>query len=113
MEDDSDTVWGKNPELEKFWRSLASGKYVVLVYKDSTNNYMKMPSPTTKKSKTMYKEFYENDDVVAILSSNQSQDAYELYLYPRAKNKTVEYVIEHYSKYFKPIARGDKLRVPM
>jgi hypothetical protein len=109
----TDSVWGKNPELEKLWRSLASGKYFVLVYKDKTYEYVKMPALNTKKYKTMFEKFYEDKEVKAILSSNQSQDAYEEILYPKAKNKSVDYVISHYSKYFKPISRGDKLRVPL
>jgi hypothetical protein len=30
-----------------------------------------------------------------------SQDAYEVYLYPKAKDKSVEYVIQNYKKFFK------------
>ena len=72
-----------------------------------------MPKITTKKYKTMFEKFYEDKDVKAILSSSQSQDSYEEFLYPKAKNKSVDYVISHYNKYFKPISRGDKLRVPL
>jgi hypothetical protein len=54
-----------------------------------------------------------DENVIAILSSNPSQDAYEQYLYPMAKSKTVEYVLKHYTKYFKPILAGEKLRVPL
>ena len=32
-----------------------------------------------------------------------SQDAYELYLYTKAKNKSIDYVIKNYTKYFIPI----------
>ena len=41
--------------------------------------------------------------MVAVLSSSLSSDAYELGLYPKAKDKTVEYVIKNYKKYFKPL----------
>ena len=54
-----------------------------------------------------------DNTIVAVLSSNPSQDAYEVYLYPKAKDKSVKYVIEHYTRYFKPITAGEKLRVPL
>jgi hypothetical protein len=113
MWNDPDTVWGKNPELEYFWGDLASQKKVVLIYKDKTHKYINLPNRTTKKYKSIMNEFEEDDNVVAILSSNRSQDAYEQYLYPKAKSKSVDYVIKHYNTYFKPILPGDKLRVPL
>ena len=113
MWNDPDTVWGKNPELEYFWGELASQKKVVLIYKDKTHKYVNLPNRTTKKYKSIMNEFEEDDNVVAILSSNRSQDAYEQYLYPKAKSKSVDYVIKHYNTYFKPILPGDKLRVPL
>jgi hypothetical protein len=113
MWNDPDTVWGKNPELEYFWGDLASQKKVVLIYKDKTHKYVNLPNRTTKKYKSIMNEFEEDDNVVAILSSNRSQDAYEQYLYPKAKSKSVDYVIKHYNTYFKPILPGDKLRVPL
>jgi hypothetical protein len=113
MWNDPDTVWGKNPELEYFWGDLASQKKVVLIYEDKTHKYVNLPNRTTKKYKSMMNEFEEDDNVVAILSSNRSQDAYEQYLYPKAKSKSVDYVIKHYNTYFKPILPGDKLRVPL
>ena len=58
-------------------------------------------------------EFENDNDILAVLSSNPSQDAYEQYLYPKAKNSSVDYVIKHYKKYFKPILAGEKMRVPL
>jgi len=113
MWNDPDTVWGKNPELEYFWGDLASQKKVVLIYEDKTHKYVNLPNRTTKKYKSIMNEFEQDDNVVAILSSNRSQDAYEQYLYPKAKSKSVDYVIKHYNTYFKPILPGDKLRVPL
>jgi len=113
MWNDPDTVWGKNPELEYFWGDLASQKKVVLIYEDKTHKYVNLPNRTTKKYQSIMNEFKEDDNVVAILSSNRSQDAYEQYLYPKAKSKSVDYVIKHYNTYFKPILPGDKLRVPL
>ena len=45
-------------------------------------------------------------DIVAVLSAPLSQDAYEVYLYPKAKDKSVEYVIKNYKKYFKSGGEG-------
>jgi len=113
MWNDPDTVWGKNPELEYFWGDLASQKKVVLIYEDKTHKYVNLPNRTTKKYKSIMNEFEQDDNIIAILSSNRSQDAYEQYLYPKAKSKSVDYVIKHYNTYFKPILPGDKLRVPL
>jgi glycogen debranching enzyme len=113
MLNNPNTVWGKNPELEQFWRDLASGKKVVLIYKDKTHKYVNLPNRTTKKYKSTLNEFQEDNNIIAILSSNPSQDAYEQYLYPKAKSKSVDYVIQYYNTYFKPILPGDKLRVPL
>jgi len=113
MWNDPTTVWGKNPELEKFWSDLASQKLVVLIHKDGSIKKVSLPSMKTKKYQDMMSQFEEDKDIVAILSSNFSQDAYELYLYPKAKDKTVDYVIKNYKKFFKPIINGEKLRVPL
>jgi hypothetical protein len=51
----------------------------------------------------MYNTFDDDPNIVAVLSSNLSQDAYEVFLYPKAKDNTVEYVITNYKKYFKQI----------
>ena len=113
MWNDPNTVWGKNPELEYFWSELATGKNVVLIYKDGTHEYIDLPKRTTKKYKSIFNNFDEDNNIVAILSSNLSQDAYEQYLYPKAKDKSVDYVIKNYKKYFKPIILKSKLRVPL
>jgi hypothetical protein len=113
MWNDPETVWGKNRELEAFWGDLSSGKSVVIIYKDKTHKYVNLPSIKSKKYENVFTEFNKDDNIVAVLSSNTSQDTYELYLYPKAKDKTVNYVIENYTRYFKPIIPGEKLRVPL
>jgi hypothetical protein len=90
---DPTSVWGKNKPLEKFWQGLASGKYVVIIYKNG--NYK------LDKKKISYNEIDVNTEIEAVLTSNFSQDAYEVYLYPKAKDKSVNYVINNYKKYFK------------
>ena len=94
------SVWGKNKPLEDFWQSLASGKKVVLVEKGGKHKIFTMPTGKVTVNK-MYNTFDDDPNIVAVLSSNMSQDAYEVFLYPKAKDKTVEYVIKNYKKYFK------------
>jgi hypothetical protein len=101
MWNDPESVWGKNKPLEKFWEGLASEKYVVVIYKNGNHKYVKPPNPRTQKFNDFYNNLDEDEEVEAVLSSNLSQDAYELHLYPKAKNNTVEYVIQNYKKYFK------------
>jgi len=108
---DPSSVWGKNKPLEKFWRSLASGKYVVVVYKNGNHKYIDLPNPNTEKSKDLFNEFDANSDIIAVLSSSLSQDAYEIYLYPKAKDHSVEYVIKNYKKFFKSMGPPSKDRL--
>jgi hypothetical protein len=112
MQNDPKTVWGKAKELEKFCSDLASGKNVVVIYKDKTYKYINLPNRYTKKYKTFFTDLDNDPNILATLSSNLYQDAYELYLYPKAKDKSVDYVIKNYTKYFKPINNKTKLRFP-
>ena len=102
MEADPTTVWGKNKPLEKLWQELASGKKVVLITKKDGSRIFTMPTSPAA-TKKQYIEFDEDPNIIAVLSSNLSQDAYEVYLYPKAKDKSVEYVIRNYKKFFKPM----------
>jgi hypothetical protein len=102
MEADPNTVWGKNRPLEELWESLASGKKVVLIYKTGDHKIFTMPTGKMTNRK-MFNTFDDDPNIVAVLSAPLSQDAYEVYLYPKAKDKTVEYVIKNYKKYFKLI----------
>ena len=89
MYKDPTSVWGKNKPLEKFWESLASGKYVVVIYKNGKYKYVKPPNSQTQKLTSFYNNLDDNKEIEAVLSSNMSQDAYEIYLYPKAKNNSV------------------------
>jgi hypothetical protein len=100
MEADPETAWGKNKPLEKFWQELASGKKVVLIKKNSDYKIFTMPTGKMAIRKT-YNSFDDDESIISILSSNMSQDVYEVHLYPKAKDKTVEYVIKNYKKFFK------------
>jgi hypothetical protein len=104
MEADPDSVWGKNKPLEKFWIDLASGRKVVLIKKNGDYEMFTMPKTThdylSEDHAKQYDKFDKDPNIVAVLTSYRSQDAYELHLYPKAKDATVEYVIKHYKKFF-------------
>lgn len=110
MRNDTTSVWGKNKPLEDFWQNLANEKYVVVIYKNGKHKYVKPPNSSTQKT-TFYNNMDDDKDIEAVLSSYLSQDAYEIHLYPKAKNKSVEYVIKNYKKYFKPMGGPSKERV--
>ncbi len=97
---DPDSVWGKNKPLEKFWRDLASGRKVVVIYATPSHKIVEVPTGKIA-IRAAFDGFDADPDIVAVLSSNMSQDAYEVYLYPKAKDKSVEYVIQNYKKFFK------------
>ena len=105
MEADPDSVWGKNKPLEKFWQDLASGRKVVLIKKNGGHKMYTMPKSThdylSEYYANQYDTFNKDPDIVAVLTSYRSQDAYELHLYPKAKDATVEYVIKHYKRFFR------------
>ncbi len=104
MEADPNTVWGKNKPLERFWDDLASGRKVVLIMKNGDHEIKTMPKSThnylSEDHQKQYDEFENDPNIVAVLTSYRSQDAYELHLYPKAKDKSVEYVIQHYTRFF-------------
>lgn len=97
-----ENIWGKNKPLEKFWRSLASGEKVVLIQKTGGHKIFTMPTGKVAALK-IFNTFDDDPNIVAVLSSNLSQDAYEVFLYPKAGDKSVEYVIKNYKKYFKSV----------
>ena len=105
---DPTSVWGKNKPLENFWRGLASEKYVVVIYRNGKHKYVKPPNPLTQKSANFYNKLDDDKEIEAVLSSNLSQDAYEIYLYPKAKDNSVEHVIKNYKKYFKSMGAPSK-----
>jgi hypothetical protein len=104
MEADPDSVWGKNKPLEKFWEDLASGRKVVLIKKNGQHEMRTMPKSTydylSEDHQKQYDAFENDPNIVAVLTSYRSQDAYELHLYPKAKDATVDYVIKHYTRFF-------------
>ena len=105
---DTDSVWGKNKPLEKFWQDLASGRKVVVIYAKPSHKIVEVPTGKTA-IRAAFDGFDADPNIVAVLSSNQSQDAYEIHLYPKAKDKPVDYVIKNYKKFFKGWGVEDKL----
>ena len=101
MEADPESVWGKNKPLEKLWEDMASGRNIVVIYDKGNHKILDVPRGKMA-IRTFYDRFDDDSTVVAVLSSNMSQDAYEVYLYPKAKDHSVEYVIKNYTKFFKP-----------
>jgi hypothetical protein len=110
MEADPNTVWGKNKPLEELWNDLASERKVVVIYAKPSSSHKIVTMPTSKTAnKKKYIEFDDDPNIIAVLSSNISQDAYEVHLYPKAKDKSVEYVIKNYKKFFKDWGVADTL----
>lgn len=99
--------WGKNKPLEQWWKELSSYLSVVVIYKDSTPYEMvKLHEPLTSAEQfyTQLKPFDDDPHVVAILTAHpESRRTYETLVYPKAKDKTVDYVITHYDKIFKRV----------
>lgn len=91
--------WGKNKPLEQLWHDLSHFLSVVIVYKGAKP--YEIISPV---SAEQLRALNANPSVVAILTSHPDvHNAYETLVYPRAKDKTVDYVITHYDKIFKRI----------
>jgi hypothetical protein len=100
IEANPETVWGKNKPLEKLWRELASGKKVVVIHANHSHKIENVPESKAA-MREIFDKYDEDPDIIAVLSSNMSQDAYEVHLYPKAKDHTVNYVIQNYKKFFK------------
>lgn len=106
LEKDPESVWGKNKNLENFWRKLASGNKVILVYKNDKMVNYKLPK-TQPAASNKYKELENDDNIKAIITSALSSDVYES-LYKRVKNKTSQEIIKNYKKYLINYGKGDK-----
>lgn len=93
-----------NTNLEKFWDKLASGKEIVVIY-DSGNYKIISLSSNRKSALDKLKEYAEDDNVNAILTSNMSYEAYEL-LEKKSKRYghqgDIIQILKNYRKYFKP-----------
>lgn len=106
LDNDSKNVWGKNKNLEKFWRKLASGDKVIVVYTNGKIVDYTLPKTQPAKRKK-YMELENDSNIKALITSAMSSDAYEA-LYKRAKNKTPNEIIKNYKKYLLNYGKGDK-----
>ena len=100
--------WGKNKPLEELWRDLSSYLSTIIIYKGSRPyEIVKLKQSDAMTPDHVYDQFrvYESDpSVVAILTAHpDAMHAYETSLYPKAKDKTVDYVIMNYGKFFKRV----------
>ena len=95
--------WGKNNPLEQLWRDMSQFLSVVVIYK-GPNPYevIKLYHPADIRLQVKLRQLNDDPQVVAILTSSPDiNNAYETLLYPKAKDKTVDYVITHYARFFK------------
>jgi len=100
------SIWGKNKKLENFWRKLASGDKVILVYNNGKIVHHATPKTQPAKQKK-YIELENNKDIKAIITSAMSSDTYEA-LYKRVKDKKPDEIIKNYRKYLTNYGKGDK-----
>ena len=91
--DNYDIIKNKNKKLYKFWLDLANTKRSVFIYSDKSYKIIR------KNIKEEQEKSEKNNNVIAILDSGPSFDAYRE-LYRKAQNKSVEEVIMNYKKYF-------------
>jgi len=101
--------WGKNKPLEELWNDLSSYLSTIIIYKGSKPyEIVKLKQSDAMTPEYVYSQFrvYESDpSVVAILTAHpdDAKNAYETLLYPKAKDKTVDYVITNHTKFFKRV----------
>ena len=100
--------WGKNKPLEELWRDLSSYLSTIIIYKGSKPyEIVKLQQSDAMTPEHVYSQFrvYESDPgVSAILTAHpDTTNVYETSLYPRAKDKTVDYVITNHTKFFKRV----------
>jgi hypothetical protein len=96
--------WGKNKPLEQLWRDLSSYLSAVIVYKGSKPyDIVKLRSHASH-IYAQLRSFDADPQVIAILTAHPDvPNAYETLLYPKAKDKTVDYVIANYNRFFKRV----------
>ena len=112
--------WGKNKPLEQLWNDLSSYLSAVIIYKGQTPyEIVKLQSqPQPQSQSQIYNRLMAFDgdpQVIAILSAHPGiKNAYETLVYPKAKDKTVDYVITNHEKFFKRVpARMQATDVPI
>ena len=100
--DNADIIRNKNKKLYNFWLDLANTKHSVFVYNDKSYKIIR------KNIREEQEKAEKNNNVIAILDSGPSFDAYRE-LYRKAKHKSIEEVIENYKKYFNEGSSGKRV----
>ena len=99
--------WGKNKPLEQLWNDLLSYISVVVIYKGHRPyEIVKLqPRPQSQSQFCDQLRAFDSDpQVIAIISAHPyTENAYETLVYPKAKDKTVDYVITNYDRFFKRV----------
>ena len=99
--------WGKNKPLEQLWNDLSSYLSVVVIYKGHRPYEIVKLQPRPQSQTQLcdqLRAFDSDPQVIAILSAHpDSENAYETLVYPKAKDKTVDYVITNYDRFFKRV----------
>jgi len=97
--------WGKNKPLEQLWTDLSSYLSAVIVYKGARPyEIVKLQSqpPSVSQIYDQLRAYDADPQVIAILSAHPDvKNAYETLVYPKAKDKTVDYVIINHDRFFK------------
>ena len=97
-----DIIRNANKKLHKFWMDLADTKHSIFIYKNKSYKIIR------RNIKEEQEKAEGDDNVIAILDSGPSFDAYRE-LYRKAKNKSVEEVIKNYKKYFNEGTSGKRI----
>jgi mevalonate pyrophosphate decarboxylase len=100
--DNADNIRNANKNLYEFWADLADTKHSVFIYNDKSYKIIR------KDIREEQEKAEINNNVIAILDSGPSFDAYRE-LYRKAKNKSVEEVIKNYKKYFNEGSSGKRI----
>lgn len=111
------SCWGKNKPLEQLWGDLSSYLSVIIIYNGSRSYEIVMLNPQPQSHAQLYEQLRHYDDdpqVIAILSAHPDiKHAYETLVYPKVKDKTVDYVITNYTKIFKRMRTNMHTYQPM
>jgi len=99
---DMDTIRNANKKLHRFWMDLANTKHSIFIYKNKSYKIIR------RNIREEQEKAEGDDNVIAILDSGPSFDAYRE-LYRKAENKSVEEVIKNYKKYFNEGASGKRI----
>ena len=89
--------WGRNPPLERLWRKLASGDYVVAVLAGGKQKMLRQPQTGAARVRA-YKRLRQDPDIQALITAPSSSDCYER-LYKKVKGASPATVLRHYTKY--------------